>query len=86
MLMASADRSLKLVNNVLPSRLLHTEEALHHWRIGWEDALSLPPASYRQKAWDLLRLQKRFDLLLSSTIDARSRGRLLAAWARESGA
>ena len=36
--------------------------------------------------WDLPRLQERFDVLLSSVTDAKSRARLLVASAKESGA
>ena len=55
-ILTSADESLKLVQSILPSRLLHTpyqerEEALHHWGFGQEDEFPLPPASHRQKAW-----------------------------------
>ena len=89
--LASADGSLKLVHNILPSRLLHTiyqerEEALYHCGFGQEDVLPLPPASYRKKARDLPRLQQRLDLLLSTTTDAMSRVRCLAALTKESGA
>lgn len=39
---------------------------------------------FRQKVWDLPRVQERVDHLMSTTKDARSRARLLAASTKES--
>ena len=89
--LAFAQGSPELVYNILPFRFQHTpyqeqEEARCQGRNSYDDELPLPSASYRQKVWSLPRLQERFDFLGSSITNAKSRARLLAASAKESGA
>ena len=91
--LASADGSTDLVHHLLPSRLSTTlypgrEDALASWRDGLDQSQSppVPPTSYRQKMWDLPRIQARADALLPDASDPVTRARLLAVSAKESGA
>ena len=91
--LASADGSTDLVHHLLPSRLSTTlypgrEDALASWRDGLDQSQSppVPPTSYRQKMWDLPRIQARADALVSDASDPVTRARLLAVSAKESGA
>ena len=89
-ILASADGSLDLVNQILPHRLHNTPyqervEVCHQWEVGLDIPPPTPPASFKQKVWDLPRVQDRADSLLSDTNDARSRAHLLAVSTKESG-
>ena len=72
--LASADGSLDLVNQILLHRLHNTPyqervEACHQWEVGLDIPPPTPPASFKQKVWDLPRVQDRVDSLLSDTND-----------------
>ena len=89
--LASADGSVALVHEILPLRLHNTPyqervEAHRQWGVGLDVPPPTPPASFRQKEWDVPRVQERAASLLSTARDARSRARLLAVSTKESGA
>ena len=67
-----------------PVQLLET--AKDKWREGHAQSPPAPLASYRRKMCDVPKVQARMDHLLATAYDARSRARLLAAFAAESGA
>ena len=89
--MASAAACSELVSIVLPPQLqdftasAYLDEARAQWSCGHD----LPPpegtGQQLQKAWDAVRVTAIKDKLLQDAPDARSRARLLASSARESG-
>ena len=90
--MASAAACSELVSIVLPPQLQDFTAAsayLDEARTQWSCGHDLPPpegtGQHLQKAWDAVRVTSIKDKLLQDAPDARSRARLLASSARESG-
>ena len=89
--LASAAASSDLVHHIIPPRLrgsslLNVEDAKVMWCGGGD---LVPPdgeAQHQQKSWDTLKVSALAESLLVNATDPRSRARLLAAAAKESGA
>ena len=89
--LASAAASSDLVHHIIPPRLrgsslLNVEDAKVMWCGGGD---LVPPdgeAQHQQKSWDTLKVSALAESLLDNATDPRSRARLLAAAAKESGA
>ena len=92
--LALADGSRQLVYKILPHRFQAasgTDQEQMKAQTQWRADVNIPPPtqpdSHRMKAWDMPRVEKRANSLLSSTTDPKSRARrLLAVSMKESGA
>ena len=89
--LASAAASSDLVHHIVPptlqgSPIPHVDVAKAQWSDGVSTAPPEGETRYSQKVWDTIKATAMADHLLSNVSDPRSRARLLASRAKESGA
>ena len=89
--LASAAGCSDLIHRILPGAQVDflypaVESAKEVWYRGHDQSPPSHPSDVHQKAWDIPRVQDTYDTLLDKATDPRSRARLLACAAKESGA
>ena len=82
--------SLDLINRILLVRLqsinyLDMNNAIAEWNRYHDQPPHSHPLNMRQKAWDILCVQKTYDTFLDNVSDLTSRARFLAVATKESG-
>ena len=89
--LASATGCLDLIRQILPPHFQghsdpYVDDAVTAWSQGHSQPPPSSPAAVRQRAWDSIKVEATYSLLLESATNAQDQARLMAVACPESGA